>query len=185
MAVFELKSDDGTPYHVEAASGDEALAAFHSAMGTAPYDPGSANDLVRSAATGVPVVGGLLNKADAATNAFLAPALNRFFDPKDQLAEPTFGERYAHSLRDQNASDQTFATNRPILDTAAKVAGGAAAMVPAIAAAPGLFGATGSIASRVGMGGLSNALVGGADSAARGQGPIGGALLGGALGAAA
>src|SRR6266851_8217619 len=35
------------------------------------------------------------------------------------------------------------------------------------------------------MGGLSNALIGGADSAARGQGPIGGALLGGALGAAA
>src|ERR1044072_3746730 len=52
--------------------------------------PMTVNNVVRSAATGVPIVGGLLNKLDAATNAALAPALNRFFVPVDQLLGETF-----------------------------------------------------------------------------------------------
>ena len=148
-------------------------------------DPVSVNDVGRSAATGVPIIGGLLNKADAATNAALAPALNSLFDEKDQLPEATFGERYAHSLRDQQGADTKFAAQHPVIDTGAKLAGGVASMVPAVAAAPAAFGATGSFGAEVGMGALSNALVGGADSAVRGNGPVGGALVGGALGAAA
>jgi hypothetical protein len=35
------------------------------------------------------VVGGLLNKMDATTNAALAPLLNPLFDQRDQLTEPT------------------------------------------------------------------------------------------------
>ena len=61
---------------------DDDLKALHSA--TTP-DPVSVNNVVRSAATGVPIIGGLADKADAATNAFLAPALNSLFDEKDQL----------------------------------------------------------------------------------------------------
>jgi hypothetical protein len=41
--------------------------------------PVTANNLARSASTGVMIGGGLLNKFDAATNAFLAPALNPLF----------------------------------------------------------------------------------------------------------
>jgi hypothetical protein len=52
--------------------------------------PVSANDVARSAASGVPIVGGALNKLDAATNAALAPVLNRFFAPENQLSEPSF-----------------------------------------------------------------------------------------------
>jgi hypothetical protein len=158
---------------------DEIASSFTTA------EPTTANNLVRSAGSGIPVLGGLLNKADAATNAALAPILNPLFDTKDQLAEPTWGERYAHSLRDQEGADQKFSEQHPYVDTTAKLAGGVASMVPAVAAAPGLFGATGSLSTRVLNGGISNALLGGADSAARGQGPIGGALLGGAIGAAA
>jgi hypothetical protein len=150
-----------------------------------PADPVSVNNVARSAATGVPIIGGLLNKADAATNAALAPALNSLFDEKDQLPEATFGERYEHSLRDQEGADAKFASQHPVIDTGAKIAGGVAAMAPVVAAAPGVFGATGSFASRVGAGAASNAIVGGADSATRGEGPVGGAITGGLLGAGA
>jgi hypothetical protein len=150
----------------------------------APADPVTANDVGRSFATGVPIIGGLLNKADAATNAALAPILNPLFDPKDQLSEATFGERYAHSLRDQEGADAKFSDQHPIVDEAAKFAGGAAAMVPAAAAAPGLLGVTGSLGARTLAGGISNAAIGGADALTRGEDPITGALFGGVLGAA-
>lgn len=149
----------------------------------APADPVTTNDVARSASTGVPIIGGLLNKADAATNAALAPILNPLFDPKDQLPEATFGERYAHSLKDQEGSDAKFEAQHPIVDAGAKLAGGAAAMVPAIAAAPALLGTTGSLGARILNGGISNAAIGGADAAARGQSPVTGAVVGGATGA--
>jgi hypothetical protein len=148
-----------------------------------PAEPVTTNKVVRAAATGVPIIGGLLNKADAATNAALAPILNPLFDEKDQLSEPTFGERYAHSLRDQEGGDEKFHTDHPVIDTAAKLTGGAAAMGPLVAAAPGVLGATGSLAARTLNGGVSNAVIGGADAAARGENPITGALIGGTVGA--
>lgn len=149
----------------------------------APVDPLSVNDVARSAATGVPIIGGLLNKADAATNAALAPVLNPLFDAKDQLQGATFGDRYANSLAMQGGSDTKFATQHPYVDTGAKLAGGAAAMVPAMAAAPGLLGVTGGLASRATMGGLSNAALAGSDAAIRGQDPLAAAGFGGLLGA--
>src|SRR5581483_1336212 len=74
---------------------------------SAPPEPVSANNVVRSAATGVPIIGGLLNKADAATNAGLSYALNPLFDEKDQLTG-TLGERYHKSLAIQEGSDAKF-----------------------------------------------------------------------------
>lgn len=158
----------------------------HIAASLSPkVDPVSVNNLGRSFAMGVPILGGLMNKADAATNAALAPVLNPLFDEKDQLNEPTFGERYAHSLRDQEGADTKFAAQHPIVDTGAKLAGGVASMAPVVAAAPGLFGATGSFAARTGMGAASNALLGGADLAIRNGDPVSGALVGGLIGGAA
>jgi hypothetical protein len=162
---------------------DDDLKSLHAA--TTP-DPVSVNNVARSAATGVPIIGGLANKLDAVTNAGLSyTPINSLFDEKDQLNEPTFSGRYEHSLRDQEGNDAKFESQHPVIDTAAKVAGGVASMAPVVGAAPQLLGAAGSFGSRVGMGALSNAFIGGADSATRGQGPVGGALLGGALGAAA
>lgn len=157
---------------------------FAAKIGLKPPEPVSVNNVGRSFATGVPIIGGLLNKADAATNAGLSYGLNGLFDDKDQL-KGTFGERYAKSLAEQEGSDTNFEQQHPVIDLGAKLAGGVAAMGPLVAAAPGLLGATGSFASRAGMGALSNALLGGADSAIRGNGPVSGAIVGGVLGAAA
>jgi hypothetical protein len=150
----------------------------------APIEPLSVNAMARSAASGVPIVGGLLNKADAATNAALAPVLNPLFDPKDQLQGDTFGERYAKSLAMQNAGDTQFAAQHPYVDTGAKVAGAAASLAPAVMAAPGLFGAAGGLGTRVVAGGASNAALGAADAAVRGQDPLAAGGMGGLIGAA-
>jgi hypothetical protein len=148
-------------------------------------EPITVNNLGRSFATGVPVIGGLINRADAATNAALAPALNRFFDAKDQLPEQTFGERYAHSLRDQEGADAKFASEHPLVDTGTRVAAGVASLAPVVAAAPGLFGASGSFAARTGAGAASNAALGATDAAVRGGDPVSGGLIGAILGGAA
>jgi hypothetical protein len=187
MPTFDFKSPDGKSYTIEGPDGatpEQAFQILQTQLGGAA-DPVSVNNVARSAATGVPIIGGLLNKADAATNAALAPALNGFFDPKDQLNEPTFSERYAHSLRDQEGTDAKFASQHPVIDTGAKLAGGVASILPAVAAAPGLFGATGGFASRIGAGAASNAALGGADSAIRNGDPVGGAIVGGLIGGAA
>lgn len=147
--------------------------------------PISVNNVARSAATGFPIVGGLLNKANAATNAALAPVLNPLFDKKDQLGESTYAERYAHSLRDQEAMDKGFAEQHPIVDTAAKLVGGTAAMVPAMSAAPAVFGLTGPLDVMVARGAASGAALNAADAAVRGEDPLAAASIGGLVGGAA
>lgn len=145
----------------------------------------SANNVVRSAASGVPIVGGLLNKAEAATNAALAPVLNPLFDKKDQLSEPSFGERYAHSLRDQEGMDKSFEAAHPVVDTAAKVVGGVASMAPVMAVAPAAFGLSGTVPQMVARGAASGAGLSAADAIARGENPIRAAETGGIIGGAA
>jgi hypothetical protein len=145
----------------------------------------SANNLARSAATGVPVIGGVLNKLDAATNAALAPVLNPLFDKKDQLSEPTFGERYHHSLRDQEGMDKSFESAHPILDTTAKLVGGVAATAPLMAAAPAAFGLEGTVPQMVAKGAASGAALNAADAVTRGENPVTAAETGGIIGGAA
>lgn len=151
----------------------------------APAAPVSVNDVARSAATGVPIVGGLLNKLNAGTNAALAPALNRFFSPENQLAGDTFGERFDNSLRQQEGMDKKFSAEHPIVDTGAKLAGGVASMVPAMAAAPAAFGLTGSMSQMVGRGAASGAALSATDAAVRGEDVGHAATVGGIVGGAA
>ncbi len=160
---------------------------FAEKIGLKPPDPVGINDVVRSTATGVPIVGGLLNKANAATNAALAPIVEPFLTPSGQDISrngETYGERYSKSLAMQQGMDTKFATEHPYVDTGAKLAGGVAAMVPAVAAAPALFGAAGGLGARTLMGGASNAVLGGADAAIRGGDPFTAGAVGGAVGAA-
>lgn len=147
--------------------------------------PVTANNVVRSAGTGIPVLGGILNRLDAGTNATLAPVLNPLFDPKDQLSEENWSERYAHSLRDQEGMDKKFADEHPIVDTGAKIAGGVAATLPMAATATGarLLGMTGeTLPQLVRNGAVSGGIIGGADAAVRGENPLTGAAFGGGLG---
>jgi len=147
--------------------------------------PVTVNSVARSAATGVPIVGGLLNKMDAATNAALAPVLNRFFAPEDQLSGETFQDRYAKSLAIQEGADKKFSAEHPIVDTAAQLAGGAASMAPVMSAAPKAFGLTGSMLDMVKNGAISGAALSGADAAVRGHDVAPAATVGGIIGGAA
>lgn len=148
--------------------------------------PSMVEGVGRAFARGVPIVGGLLNKADAATNAALAPVLNPLFDEKNQLPEATFGERYAHSLRDQEGVDKAFHDEHPIVDTGAEIAGGIAATGAAAATKTGakLLGLTGeTLPELMVQGGISNAVISGADAALRGENPITAGGVGGLVGA--
>lgn len=151
-------------------------------------EPISTNNVVRAAATGVPILGGLMNRANAATNATLAPVLNPLFDKADQLPEENWSERYAHSLRDQEGIDKRFQEQHPVVNAGAQLAGGIAATLPVGATAIGaraLGIEGGNIASRIGLSTATNSAIGATDAAIRGEDVGSGASIGavgGALG---
>jgi hypothetical protein len=136
--------------------------------------PGLVSGAGRAFARGAPIVGGLLNKADAATNAGLSYVLNPMFDEKDQL-HGSLGERYQQSLDTQNKMDEAFHKEHPALDTAAELGGGIAstggiAKTALGAKALGLTPKTlpGLMAAGAGSGGV----IGGTDALTRGEDPL-------------
>jgi hypothetical protein len=153
---------------------------------------GGALEAARVAANGIPIIGGALNRLDAVTNAALAPVLNRFFEPKDQL-QGSFSDRYSQSLAEQNARDEAFATAHPVANNLLSAAGAVAGTVPAMVAAPAVFGVGGpGLMVNMLTGAASGAGVDAADSAVRSNGDLGaierGAKTGaefGAIGSAA
>jgi hypothetical protein len=145
-----------------------------------------ASGLVRSFSRGVPIIGGLLKKADAETDAAIAPVMNRFF-PEDEQLKGNFGQRYQEALKTQEGEDRAFSEKHPIASTAAEIAGGVgshggAAMTGLGAKALGLTAKT--LPGMVAQGAASGAGIGALDWAARGGDPRGGAIYGGACGAA-
>lgn len=148
------------------------------------------DNVARSGATGVPVLGGLANRADAGVDALASYALNPLFS-KDQQLQGSIGDRYRQALAVQNGMDQQFQQAHPYIATGANIAGGLAAGGGAgklgltLAGRFGTGAMTGlqGIAARAGLATAENALLGGADAATRGQSPVQGAEFGGALGA--
>lgn len=133
----------------------------------------SVNNVVRQAGTGIPIIGGLLNKADAATDAALAPLLNPLFAPQNRLAGDTFADRYRNALAIQNEQDRAFETAHPIASTAAQLSGGVAALAPVAVTATGAraLGIAGdTLAKRALAGMASGAALGGSDAAVRSGG---------------
>lgn len=189
MPDFEISGPDGAKYQLTAPDEAAALAAFSTFSGKASREtPVSATDVVRSAAEGVPVVGSpaLLNRANAAINATLAPAVEPFLDKgPETLDQPTWAERYNRSLELQNKRDAKFAKEHPVIDTTAKVAGGILGTAPLVMAAPAAMGAVGTVPQMVARGAASGAALSAADAAARGEDVVHGAELGGITGAAA
>lgn len=151
-------------------------------------DPVGITDVVRSMATGVPIIGGLANKANAAVSAALAPALEPLLTPGSPEnigdAPGGIGGRYSKSLEMQNARDKKFAAEHPIVDTTAKIAGGVGGMIPAVMAAPAAFGATGTMGQMIGRGAASGAALSAADAAVRGEPVSENAGIGAVTGAA-
>lgn len=129
----------------------------------------TANNAVRSVATGIPIVGGLLNKMDAAFNATLAPAVDPMLpDSFQKLPEQNWIDRYQHALNIQNGQDQAFHAEHPYVDTGLNIAGGVAGTIPAMMAAPAAFGiGSGPILARSGVAGAVGAGIGGTDAAIR------------------
>lgn len=168
MPTFELTGPDGGRYQVDAADEAAALGAFQSF--TAKQPTGTPNDVVRAVARGVPVVGGLLNKAEAATNATLAPLIEPLL-PKgpDTLDQPTWQERYQRALDIQEGNDKRFTDEYPITSKVLEVGGGVAGLAPVVGMAPGFFGAVGTVPQMVRAGATSGALVGGVDALTRGS----------------
>ena len=184
MAVFEIKMPDGKTYEVDAKDMATAAAALDDHVKA----PSMAEGMGRAAARGVPIIGGLLNKADAATNAALAPVLNPLFSKEDQLSEPTFKERYQHSLRDQEAKDKAFAESHPIADAVAEIAGGVGSTGAAAATQTGakLLGLTGkTLPQLMTRGAVSGAAIDASDAAVRGENPLTAGGIGGVVGGVA
>lgn len=160
--------------------------------------PSMAQGLTRAFSEGVPLLGGILNKADAATDAALAPLMNPMFDEKEQL-KGDFGQRYKQALATQEGMSEGFASEHPIASTAANIAGGVASTGALAATGVGAkllgFGAK-SLPGAVGLGAASGAAINAADDVIRntsidekgvhpGGDPIWSGIVGGALGGAA
>lgn len=190
MPDFELSGPDGARYQLTAPDEAAALAAFSTLHGTkTAEEPVSATNLARSAARGVPIVGGLVNKAEAATEAALAPIVEPFMEqgPNTLTTEKGFGGRYRKALRLQEAKDTGFDVAHPVASTAAKIAGGVGSLGGVMARVPGAaaaLGAEGTMAQMVGRGAASGAALSAADAAVRGENPIQAAEEGAVLGAA-
>lgn len=174
-----------SPEQQNAAVADIAKSIGVSASKEPEAAPVTTNDVVRATATGVPIVGGMLNEANAITNAALAPVLNPLFDEKDQLKGKTFAERRKEAKAIQEGMDKKFAAEHPVIDTAANIVGGVAGTIPAMMAAPAAFGLTGPLSQMVTRGAASNAAIGAADAVVRGESPVAPAAVGGVVGAVA
>ena len=164
-----------------------SLADIHGFQLDRPQDI-SLDNVARSVARGIPILGGLANRADAALNASLAPVFDRFLpDSYDKLPEATWDARYGHALGLQNAMDRGYDAAHPIASAAGQVAGGVASLAPLAATAPGaqLLGLAGrSLAGRVARGAATGTALWAADAAVRGEDISRSALTGGILGAA-
>lgn len=192
MPIFELTGPDGAKYRLEAPDENAALAAFSAFQGganaQAPEPEGppkapdrgiTADDLVRSAARGIPVLGGAMDRIAAAGDAALGAVIDR-----GSQAE-TFAERYAENLANEQRRDREFDENSPIASTVAKVVGGVGGLAPAVMAAPAAFGAVGTLPQMIARGAASGAGISAADALVRGDDPTTAAVIGGGTGAAA
>ena len=180
MPTFEI-DNNGKSYEVDAPDMSTAVNALKSY--TPQQDSGiTADNLVRSAAQGVPILGGAVDKFAAGMDALTQPLLGR------GSSAATLGERYSQNAAQEQAKTQGFDQAHPIASTLSGLAGGTAAVggaikaVPAIGSAMGFGG--GSLIPNMAKGAATGSAIGAADAAVRGQDPTSGAEWGGAFGAA-
>jgi hypothetical protein len=192
MPVFDVQTPDGRKFQVDAPDIQSASTALQQHVGHQQRAaPSMASGLFRSFAEGIPILGGLVNKAEAATEAAAAPYVEPFLDtigvkpPGQRINAPTFGERYKKALNLQEGMDESFAEVHPVAEPLAETAGGIASL--------GAAGMTGTGAKLLGLsaktlpgmiaaGGASGLTVGALDEATRGGDPTTGAAIGGLAG---
>ena len=166
MPIFELQGPDGKTYEVDAPDMGAAANAFGEMAGPSVGDL-SVRNMATAAARGVPILGGLVDEAVAGGQALFGSG------------------SYDENLRAEQARQSAFDAQNPYWSTGAQIAGGIAATIPAVLAAPAAFGVgAGGLAARSAISAGTGALIGGADSAVRSNGDLNDAAKGAAIGAA-
>ncbi len=122
--------------------------------------PGLGVNMLAQAAQGVPIIGAGVNKAAAG------------------LASLVNGQSVADNEATGNQVSSDFETAHPALTTAARIGGAIVGTLPAMEAAPGVFGLEGPAAVRLAAGAGSGAGLSAADAALRGEDPGKAALWG-------
>ena len=185
MPTFQLQAD-GKTFEVDAPDMETAAASLHAHTGEVPS---MVEGVARAASRGVPILGGLLDKADAATNAALAPVVDPLLpDSFKKLKGKSFKDRYQEALDIQQGKDKAFAGAHPIADAVAEIGGGIASTGAAAATGTGakLLGLTGkTLPQMIGRGAASGAAIDAADAAVRGDNPLAAGAVGGVVGAVA
>jgi hypothetical protein len=171
MSTYEVEVN-GSRYQIDAPDDASAAKAIQGLQSSAPVKQDgsiSADNASRAVATGVPIIGGLLNRMDAATNATLAPLIDPVLpDTFQKLPGQTWGDRYQQALDIQQGKDTAFHAEHPYVDTGLNIAGGVAGTVPAVMAAPAYFGAgSAPILTRMAIGAGTGGGIGGTDAAIR------------------
>lgn len=130
-----------------------------------------AGAFLTGAVEGMPIVGPTLEKGARAASARIGSALT--------------GQDFGQVYDQMGQSVDQVQQDNPNTTMAGNVAGNVLGTLPAVAAAPTLFGAGGgSLAARSLLSGMTGGAIGGADAVARGQDPATGAGLGLAFGLA-
>ena len=191
MPVFDFTSPAGQTYSVtgpQGATPAQAFAILQSHLQAAPAAPAQVNpdaavnadNLIRSAAHGIPIVGGLTDKFAAGMDALTQPILGRGSDAD------TISDRYAENIAKEQAHSNAFDQAHPVLSTGAELAGGLGALGTVAKTATGarLLGLTGqTLPQQIAQGALSGAALNATDAAVRGDNPFEagetGALIGG------
>ncbi len=130
---------------------------------------------------GIPIVGPLMQRGEAAVGAAIAPMLGLDTDK-------SFGERYNALLDESRKSEKAFREKHPIGSLAAQTMGGAMVLPAAAeteigARALGLVGR--NVTSRMAQGAAGGAAIGATDAKLRGENPyVGGAVYGALTGLA-
>lgn len=131
---------------------------------------------------GVPVAGAYVDQAGAALSAAAHPLTGAGQEGG------TYGERYTANLKRIQDVAKQYETEHPIASTLTQLGGGIASTLPVAATTMGAraLGLAGkSLPGMMAAGGTSGAIIGGADSAARGQDVSTGAGVGSLFGALA
>lgn len=151
-------------------------------IGAAKSSGVSADNVVRSAAQGIPIVGGAVDKLAAGMDALTQPLLGRGSDAG------SIGERYAANSAAEKAKTHGFETAHPYVSTAAGLAGGLGALGAVAKTATGarLLGLTGETLPQQALNGaVSGGAMNAADAAVRGEDPMSALQVGGIIGGAA
>lgn len=153
--------------------------------------PTMVDNVMRSTARGVPLLGNWADEGSAAVNAAVAPAVEPLLRGLENLGVPTpyddafrldegktFGDRYATALSLQKLRDEGFDNAYPTTSNTAKGVGTVGGIVagalatPFLAPASTAAGAEAGLLTRMGAGAIDGGILGGIQGAGTGYGDI-------------